>query len=58
MFIAALFTMASKDTETIYMSINRWIKKMWYIHKTAYYSAIQRNETMPFATTCTDLEIK
>lgn len=40
------------------MSIDRWIKKMWYIQKTEYYSAIQRNETMPSATTCADLENK
>ena len=40
------------------MSIDRWIKRMWYVYKTEYYSAIQRNETMPFATACIDLEIK
>ena len=25
------------------MSINRWIKKFWYIYTMEYYSAIQRN---------------
>ena len=32
-----------------------WIKKMWYTHThthtLAYYSAIKKNETMPFAAT-------
>ena len=30
---------------------------MWYIYTTEYYSAIKKNEQMPFATTCMDLEI-
>ena len=27
------------------------IKKMWHIYKMKYYSAIKRNEVMPFAET-------
>jgi len=30
--------------------IDEWIKKMWYIYTTEYYSAIiKKNEIMPFA---------
>ena len=33
------------------------IKKMWYIYTTEYYSAIKKNDTMPFAATRMQLEI-
>ena len=32
-------------------------KKMWYIYKIEYYSAIRKNEVISFATTWMDLEI-
>ena len=39
------------------MSLDEWIKNMWYIHKIEYYSAIKRNEIIPFAATWMLLEL-
>ena len=43
MFIAALFTIARKWKQTRCPSTDEWIKKLWYIYKMEYYSAIKRN---------------
>ena len=34
----------------------RWIKKMWYIYRMEYYSAIKRNEIGSFVEMWRDLE--
>ena len=57
MFIAALFTIAKTWKQPKCPSTEEWIKKMWYIHTMQYYSAIKKNETMPFAATWMDPEI-
>ena len=36
--------------------MDEWIKKMWYVCTMEYYSAIKKNEILPFATTWMELE--
>ena len=56
MFIAALSTITKVWKEPKCPSMDEWIKSMWYIHTMKYYSAIKKNEILPFATTRMELE--
>ena len=55
MSIATLFTKA-KTWKQPCPQTDEWIKKMWYIYTKEYYSAIRKNEILPFATTWMDME--
>ena len=43
MFVATLFTIAKIRKQPRCPSTDGWIKELWYIHTTEYYSAIKRN---------------
>ena len=47
--VSALFTIARTWKKPRCPSIDEWIKKVWYIYTTEYYSAIKRNifESVP-----------
>ena len=49
-----LLSVAKK--KKIIIIIDEWIKKMWYIYITEYYSAMTKNKCLPFVTTQNELE--
>ena len=56
MFIEALFTIAKTWNQPKNTLTDDWIKKMQYIYTMEYYSAIKKNDIMPFAATWMELE--
>jgi len=51
MFIAALFAITKTWKQPKCSSANDWIRKIWNINTTEYYSAIEKNKIMTFAAT-------
>ena len=56
MFTAVPFAIAKTWKQSKCPPTNVWTKSMWYINTMEYYSAIKKNDTMPFAATWMDLE--
>ena len=56
MFTAALFIIAKIWKQPKCPSVNEWIKQLWDIYITEYYSAIKKKKMLPFATVWRDLE--
>ena len=54
--MAALVTIAKTWKQPKCPLTDEWIKKMCYVYTMEYYSAIKKNEIMPFAATWMDLE--
>ena len=51
------YSIAKTWKQPKYSSTEDWIKKMWCIYTTEYYSAMKKNEIMPFAAIWMDIEI-
>ena len=56
MFIAAQFTIAKCWKQPECLSVNEWIKKLWYIYTMEFYAAERKKELLPFATAWMELE--
>ena len=52
MFIAAIFTIAKTRKQSKFLWTDEWIKMyIYFIYTMEFYSAIKRNEILPFAAT-------
>ena len=50
MLIAAEFTIAKCFKQPKCLSVNEWIKNLWYIYTMEYYAAVRKEELLHFTT--------
>jgi hypothetical protein len=55
-FIAVLFTIAKLWKQPRCPTIDKWIKKMWYLYTMEFYSAMKKNKISSFAGKWMELE--
>ena len=56
MFIAAQLTIAKYWKQSKCPSVNKWIKKLWYIYTMEFYAAERKKELLPFAAVWMELD--
>jgi hypothetical protein len=56
MFIVALFTIAKLRKQPRCPTTEEQIKKMWYLYIMEFYSALKKNEILPFSSKWMELE--
>ena len=56
MFIAAQFTISKYWKQPKCLSVNEWIKKLWYIYTMEYYATERKKELLLFAIAWMELE--
>ena len=56
MFIAVLFTIPKIWKQPKCPLVDEWIKQLWDIYTTEYYSAVKKKKILPFAAVWIDLE--
>ena len=54
--VVALLIIASTWKQLRFPSNEEWVKKMWYIYITEYYSAAKSNDILKFASKWMELE--